>query len=199
MIKRLCALAVLASLAACAPVAVRTGGSDADLLAAQSAREAGLAAAEDWRLAGRLAVSARGEGGSGRIEWQQRGDDFEIRLSAPVTGKSWTLVQADGGVVLDGLEGGARRGDDAEALLAEVTGWRIPVDALSAWARGARAPGPAGIEFGPDGLPALITQHGWTVEYREWDGGEPARPRRIFARRDAQTSVRLVIESWGGP
>ena len=198
MIRRLCALALLASLAACAPVAVRTG-SDADLLAAQSAREAALASEGDWRMAGRLAVSARGEGGSGRIEWRQAGGDFDIRLSAPVTGKSWTLVQKDGRVVLDGLEGGARQGSDAETLLAEATGWRIPVGALSAWARGARAPGPAQIEFGPEGLPALITQHGWTVEYREWDQGEPARPRRIFARRDAETSVRLVVESWGGP
>jgi outer membrane lipoprotein LolB len=198
MMKRIGALALLASLAACAPVAVRTG-SDADLLAAQSAREAGLASDQDWRMAGRLAVSARGEGGSGRIEWRQQGGDFDIRLSAPVTGKSWTLVQKQGAVVLDGLEGGARQGADAEALLAEATGWRIPVGALSAWARGARAPGPAQIEFGPDGLPALITQHGWVVEYREWDGGEPARPRRIFARRDAETSVRLVVESWGSP
>lgn len=198
MMRRLFALALLASLAACAPVAVRTG-SDADLLAAQSAREAALASEQEWQLAGRLAVSARGEGGSGRIEWRQQGGDFEIRLSAPVTGKSWTLVQRGGGVVLDGLEGGARRGPDAEVLLAEVTGWRIPVAALSAWARGARAPGPAQIEFGADGLPSLIAQQGWTVEYREWDGGEPARPRRIFVRRDAQTSVRLVVESWGGP
>lgn len=197
MIRRLGALALLASLAACAPVAVRTG-SDADLLAAQYARESALASAPDWHLAGRLAVRARGEGGSGRITWRQQGEDFEIRLSAPVTGKSWTLVQQDGAVVLDGLDGGARQGRDAEALLAEVTGWRIPVESLAAWARGARAPGPAQIEFGPDGLPALLTQHGWTVEYREWDEAEPARPRRVFARLDADTHVRLVVDTWGG-
>lgn len=198
MIRRLGALALLASLAACAPVAVRTG-SDADLLAAQSAREAALASDGDWRMSGRLAVSARGDGGSGRIDWRQQGGNYEIRLQAPVTGKSWTLSQQGAAVMLDGLEGGTRQGADAEALLAEVTGWRIPVTALSAWARGARAPGPAQIEFGPDGLPALITQQGWTVEYREWDEAEPARPRRIFARRDAETSVRLVVDSWGSP
>lgn len=197
MIRGLLLLALAASLMACAPVAVRTGGSQADLLAAQSAREAGLAEQVDWRMAGRLAVSAGGEGGSGRIEWRQRGADFDIRLSAPVTGRSWTLVQQGGDVVLDGLEGGPRRGADAEALLQDATGWRVPVSALAAWARGARAAGPARIEFGPDGLPALIAQQGWTVEYREWDGGEPARPRRVFARLDAQTSVRLVVESWG--
>jgi outer membrane lipoprotein LolB len=197
MIRKFGVLALLAGVVACAPVSVRTGGSESDLLAAQSAREADLAAEADWRMAGRLAVSARGEGGSGRIEWRQRGDDFDIRLSAPVTGKSWTLVSQGGQVVLDGLEGGPRHGDDAEALLQEATGWRIPVSALAAWARGGRATGPAQVEFGPDGLPAVIGQRGWVVEYREWGGGEPPRPRRVFARLDAETSVRLVVESWG--
>ena len=198
MIRRLGALALLASLAACAPVAVRTG-TDADFLAAQSAREAALASDLEWRMSGRLAVSANGEGGSGRIEWRQSGDDFEIRLSAPVTGKSWTLLQANGRVVLEGLEGGVREGVDAQALLAEVTGWQIPVTALSAWARGARAGADAEMEFGPQGLPALISEQGWAVEYREWDDAEPSRPRRLFARRDARTSVRLVVESWEQP
>lgn len=196
MIRKFGVLALLAGVVACAPVPVRTGGSDSDLLAAQSAREADLAAQADWTMSGRLAVSARGEGGSGRIEWRQRGADFDIRLSAPVTGKSWTLVSQGGEVVLDGLEGGPRHGDDPEALLQEATGWRIPVAALAAWARGGRSAGPAQVEFGPDGLPAVIGQHGWTVEYREWGGGEPPRPRRVFARLDAETSVRLVVESW---
>lgn len=196
MIRKLCLLALVAGVVACAPVPVRTGGSQADRLAAQAAREAELAAQSHWQLTGRLAVSARGEGGSGRIQWRQRGEDFDIRLSAPVTGKSWTLVSEGGDVKLDGLEGGPRRGGDAEALLQEATGWRIPVSALVAWARGGRAAGPAEIEFGPDGLPALIGQQGWVVEYREWAGGDPARPRRVFARLDAETSVRLVVESW---
>lgn len=186
------------ALTACAPVAVRQAG-DSDSLAAQSAREAALADTADWSLTGRLAVDAGGEGGSGRIEWRQRGDDFRIRLSAPVTRKSWVLTRSDGQVTLEGLEGGPRSGVDAEQLLAEATGWRIPVAALAAWARGARASGPAEIEFAPTGLPMLISQHGWVVEYREWDSAEPARPRRVFARQGDQASLRLVVEAWDAP
>lgn len=184
-------------LAACAPVPVRTSG-DADLLAAQSAREALLRDEGSWRLTGRLAVSAGGEGGSGRLDWRQQAGGYEIQLAAPVTRKSWRLVSRDGRVRLEGLEGGTREGDDAEAMLAEATGWDIPVAALADWARGARAPGPARIEFGPGGLPALIVQQGWTVEYREWLPGESPRPRKVFAERDGAT-VRLVVESWGEP
>lgn len=192
------AAALLALLAtACTTTAPRQG-SDATLLAAQSAREAALAEQADWSMAGRISVSAAGDGGNGRIEWQQRGGDFEIRLSAPVTRKSWRLLSQGGQATLEGLEGGTRTGADAEALLLEATGWRIPIGALGEWARGARARGPATVEFTPAGLPALISQQGWQVEYREWDDAEPARPRRVFARQ-GQATVRLVVESWGTP
>lgn len=197
MIRRLSLGLFALLLAACAPVPVRTGG-DADLLAAQSAREAVLREEGSWRLTGRLAVSAGGEGGSGRLDWRQQADGYDIQLAAPVTRKSWRLVSRAGQVRLEGLEGGVREGADAEALLAEATGWDIPVAALADWARGARAPGPARIEFGPEGLPVLIVQQGWTVEYRDWLPGDTPRPRRVFAARDGAT-VRLVVESWGQP
>jgi len=184
-------------LSACVTAPTRTAPT-ASLLAAQSAREADLRQVPQWSLAGRLSVSAAGEGGNGRIEWQQRGADFEIRLAAPVTRKSWRLVWQDGLATLEGLDGGTRHGPDPEALLEDATGWRIPVAALAAWARGARAEGPAGIEFSPEGLPALISQQGWLVEYREWNQADPALPRRVFATQD-QASVRLVVDTWSQP
>lgn len=190
-------LLCLAGLGACVPAPVRE--ADAVLLAAQAEREARLAAAPAWQLSGRLAVSAGGEGGNGRLEWRQQGDDFDIRLAAPVTGKSWRLRQQGGLATLEGLEQGTLSGPDAEALLHDATGWRLPVQALAAWARGARAGGAATIEFGPDGLPALISQRGWQVEYREWDAADPARPRRIFARQGEDASVRLVVDAWETP
>jgi len=196
--KRWMALALLALLATGCTTTAPRQGSDATLLAAQSAREAALADAPGWTMAGRLSVSAEGDGGSGRIEWRQRGEDFDIRLSAPVTRKSWRLVRSGGQATLEGLEGGTRAGTDAQALLIEATGWRIPLDALGAWARGARAGGPATVEFTPAGLPALISQQGWQVEYREWDDADPARPRRVFARQ-GEATVRLVVEAWGEP
>ncbi len=184
-------------LAGCARGPVRQAG-DGELLAAQAAREAALAGTLHWSFTGRLAVDAAGEGGSGRMEWRQQGEDFEIRLSAPVTRKSWQLTQRGGRASLAGLDGGVRHGTDAQVLLREATGWELPVAALAAWARGARAPGPAQLEFGPDRLPRLLVQQGWTVEYREWDSALPPRPRRVFARQ-GEASVRLVVDAWGDP
>lgn len=183
---------LLLVLAACAPMPARQV-PDAALLAAQAGREAALAAEPAWSVSGRIAVSAGRDGGSGRIDWNQDGADFDIRLSAPVSRQSWRLLRAAGQTRLEGLPDGPREARDAEALLWRETGWRIPIDALAAWVRGARAAGPARIEFRPDGLPASLTQSGWQVEYRDFD--PEGRPRRIFARtKDA--SVRLVIDGW---
>lgn len=200
-LRRAPALALAALLlAGCVPKAPPGGpaAGEAQLLAAQSAREALLAESPAWSLAGRLAVSVAGDGGSGRIDWRQASGGTEVRLSAPVTRQSWVLRIAPGQATLEGLPGGPLTGPDAEALLAGATGWPLPVGALAAWARGARAPGPAEIDFGPDGLPRQIAQQGWVVEYREWDGGDPAMPRRVFARR-GEASVRLVVDRWGSP
>lgn len=192
-------IAVALVLAACAPVPVRRA-ADASLLQAQAQREAALAAQPDWSLSGRIAISDGKDGGSGRIDWSQHGRDFDIRLSAPVTRQSWRMVRADGHVRLEGLEGGTREGDDAQALLQQTLGWVVPVDALAAWVRGARAtPDDARMQFAADGSPAQVIEQGWTVDYPAWDATTPVPlPHKVFAR-DGTDRVRLVVDRWNPP
>jgi outer membrane lipoprotein LolB len=196
MTRWLTALLVL-TLAGCAPLPVRDS-ADGAALAIQAAREAQLVQARDWHFTGRIAVSDGADSGNARIHWRQQGDDFEISLSAPVTRKSWRLVQRGGVATLEGLDGGVRSSRDAQGLLYEATGWQVPLQALAYWARGGRAPGEAQIELDADGLPALIVQQGWAVEYREWGSLVPRQPRRVFARH-GQATVRLVVDAWGEP
>lgn len=168
------------------------------LLDAQEQREVALQQQPDWGVTARVAIRAGEQGGSGQLQWRQHGDDLQVTLSAPITRQGWRLVRDGSGVRLEGLDGGPHVGTDAEALLFAVTGWQLPVDAMAAWIRGARARGDAELEFGADGMPARLREQGWTVDYREWDGGEPARPRRVFAERTG-ASIRLVIERWDSP
>jgi len=166
--------------------------------AAQGAREAQLARQPDWGFRGRVALSQGENGGNAGIRWRQRGPDFDIELSAPVTRQSWRLRSQGGRILLEGLEGGTREGSDAESLLLEATGWRIPVTAMSAWARGARASGAAELGSGAQARPASLLQQGWTIEYRGWFPGEPPLPQKVFARQ-GEASVRLVVEAWDAP
>ena len=189
-------LLFVVALSACVSPPVRRA-PDAGLMQAQVAREAALAAHPDWSLSGRIAVSNGHDGGSGRIDWTQHGDDFDIRLSAPVTRQSWRMVRASGHVRLEGLEGGTLEGTDAQALLQRALGWDVPVDALASWVRGARAGSDARLEFGADGLPSLLSEDGWTVEYRAWgEDSMSSRPKKIFAAH-GDDKVRLSVDRWG--
>lgn len=195
---RLLAVAVLlAGLVACgAPVRPSLAPDHDAAMAQQLRREAALAAQDRWRLSGRIAVSNDGDGGSGRLEWVQDGDAFEISLRAPVTRRSWRLVGTPGFARIEGLDVGPQTAGSAEILLAEYVGWTLPLDDLRAWMRGARAQGAAQIEFDVQQRPARIRQHGWTIDYRAWgDDGQPVLPVRVFAERGGQR-VRLQVDQW---
>lgn len=193
------ATAVLAGCATTAPRAPLPPAEREAALARQESRETTLAAEPDWSLSGRVALSNGSRGGSGRIEWLQRGAQFEVALSAPITHQGWRLRGDAGSAVLEGLDGGPRRGSDPAALLRDATGWDIPVAALGSWVRGARAPGggAAQLQFDVDGRLSGLQQDGWALDYSDWrqqpDGGE--LPMRINAERDA-ARLRLVVDDW---
>lgn len=202
-------LAVVLPLAACVPQTVRVPPpvlSPSELTAAlaqQAAHEAALLVEPTWSLQGRVALSNGRNGGSGRIDWRQDGERYEVELSAPVTRQSWRLVGDASSARLDGLDGGPRSGRDPQTVLREATGWEIPVAALSSWARGARANqaayGPARLEFGADQRLARIEQAGWVVDYTVWQpmagSGVSALPMRLNAQK-GEAKVRLVVDGW---
>ena len=197
------ALALLLSACNVAPVRPDlTPAQQAAAEAAQTRREQVLRTRQDWSLVGRIAVSNRGKGGSGRIEWSQDAARYEVALSAPVTRQGWRLSGDASHAVLEGLEGGTRSGPDARALLLQATGWDIPVTALSEWIRGARsqALGPARITYGSDGLPWSIEQGGWLIEYRWPEAGavpgDLPLPSRVDASR-GEATVKLLVDEWG--
>ena len=188
--------AIALLLVACAGPRVRPLEADAQSLARQSAREQTLAQHADWTLRGRLGVSDGRDSGSGSLEWEQDGDAYRFSVHAPVTGKTWVLRGRAGHAVLEGLREQPVEGDDAAALLERELGWRVPVAGLVDWARGLRAPGAARVTFRADGLPAVIEQAGWRVEYLDYDQSrDPPLPRKVFASR-GDYKVRLAIREW---
>ncbi|HET6913306.1 MAG TPA: lipoprotein insertase outer membrane protein LolB [Rhodanobacteraceae bacterium] len=189
--------AVLLALAACAPV--RTRGTAAQI-SAQAAREQRLGAQTRWGLQAHFAVSDGRDGGSGTLTWQQQGDQYSLDLRAPITGKTAQLQGGPKGAVLTGLRDGPVRGDDAQTLLAEQFGWHMPVAELTYWVRGLRAPdSPSELSYGENGLPALLLQDGWKIEYRDWYADRnPPLPRKVYASKPPY-SVRVLIEQWQMP
>ncbi|MGL6290437.1 MAG: outer membrane lipoprotein LolB [Silanimonas sp.] len=167
-----------------------------EAFAALAAREAAMDERAGWQLKGRMAVARGDDGGTLNVDWVQWGSAFTITLAAPVTGRQWRLTGTPNGATLEGLEGGPRQGADAESLLIEATGWRLPVAQMPDWVRGRRGAGPVeALAVDAEGRPVGFRQGGWTLVYRDWWPGEPPLPRRVFAETDG-ASVRLVVSSW---
>lgn len=195
---RPCLAASVILLAACAPTrpTVHREG-DVVTMSQQAQREHDLADTSHWTLQGKLSVATDKDSGSGSLTWHQDGDRYDFTVRAPVTGRSFRLTGGPDGAELDGLDGGTRRGRDAETLMAQTVGWQIPMAELKRWVLGLRADtGPADIRFGDDKLPSQLVQDGWTVEYKAWDASrQPAMPSKVFAEKPPY-KVRLAIESW---
>lgn len=152
-----------------------------------------------WSFEGRVAVRDGREGGSGRIRWREGDGRYEITLRAPVFATTWELA---GDATRSELRGAGPRpvqGADPEELLARGTGWHLPVRHARAWVRGlALDPTHARVDESRDGLPAVLVENGWTVEFGQWASpgdGLPPMPQRIVARR-APWEVRLAISRW---
>lgn len=198
------AVGCAALLAACAsrPPSAALPAIAGDPLQHQQQREAALAGMPSWSLTGRVALANGREGGSGRIEWTQEGQAYRLALSAPVTRQSWRLSGTPDHARLEGLDGGPREGNDAQALVRDATRWEIPVEALASWVRGKRADedrfGEVDQEFGEDGRLSRLVQSGWRIDYSDWRPvpGAPAElPHRLNAVR-ADAKVRLIVDQW---
>lgn len=169
----------------------------------QRQRAEWLSLYEAWSFTGRAAISRGDKGGSGRIEWEQRGRNrYSIALSAPVTRQSWRLtgdLHSEAGRI-EGLDGGPRDGASAEELLRQATGWQVPLQQLGSWVRGAPAAEypVESVEYDGQGRLALLHQAGWTVRYTAWRPGpvgQPDLPARIEAE-SGDARVKLQIDDW---
>jgi outer membrane lipoprotein LolB len=163
-----------------------------------AARRVALALRPSWSFSGRVAVSDGKDSGSARISWQQEATRYRVTLRLPVSGETWRLSGDELGCVLEGARSEPVRGRDPEELLRRELGWRLPVGALGSWARALSAKSAESeLALGADGLPAVVLEAGWRVQYRDYDRTrEPPLPTRIDAERPPYT-VRLAIASWG--
>lgn len=203
---RLAPLFVIAGLlAACASLPERPPSEDPQ--AEWEQRQARLQQLDAWELRGRLAVRTEDRGAHASLHWIRRQDVHRVDLAGPFGGGRVRITQDRNGAELRDGGGKVYRDATAEALLARVSGWRLPLDALRYWVVGLPSPqAPARVVLDEWGRPRTLQQLGWNIRFIEYaQHGSYELPRRLFIERatDAGSSsaaeVRLVIDSWALP
>lgn len=177
---------LLISLAAC-----RATAPPAQENASWAAQRERLQALDNWQLRGRVNVLYDGESHTPRIDWQQQGEQFRIRLWGTFNAGNTLITGSPGRVTLE-QDNETVTAPTPEDLILEQLGYELPVSHLEYWIRGLPAPAPrAELEFTADNHLSSLRQDGWTVTYpdpRQY--GALILPRRVDVTRP-RNDVRL--------
>jgi len=148
-----------------------------------------------WRLQGRIAITYQTEVWNLSIDWLQQGKDAVIQLSGPLGRGVARLQGNDFGVTLEHADGRTRFARDAETLLLEETGVRLPLAGLRYWVRGEVEPGSAAqVRKDQDGRMLELEQRGWRVLYLRYMSGQTL-PRKLTLT-NSEVKVKLVVDRW---
>lgn len=190
-------LGLTALLAACAVTPQRAMEDSGQLL---RARQAALAARSVWSFDGRIGVTQGEQGWHALLNWQQRAEEYTIRISAPLGQGVGVLQGGPAGVVLRTPDHKEQRAADAEALMYAQFGWRVPVSGLRYWLLGLPDPTqPATTTFDRDGRLAELSQAGWVIRFTRYaQTARAALPDRL-SLNNATMKVKLVIDNWQLP
>ncbi len=156
-----------------------------------------LAVPAQWELEGRLALANGRDGGSGTLSWSHRDNLSQLAFVGAFGRGAWrlTVTPVSAEIVLN--DGQVRRAPEVGELVADLTGWQIPVEALTWWVVGSGQPGfPASEQRHESGYLTALRQHGWQVKFEgRLSAGSGTLPRKITAVR-GNDRVRLLVKRW---
>ena len=152
----------------------------------------------DWQLRGRVNVRYQNESYTPRIQWQQLGDNYRIRLWGTFNAGN-TLIIGEPKLVTMERDGDSITADTPEELVLDNLGYELPISYLEFWVRSLPAPGSdAELDFSDQNHLATIKQDGWEIAYldmRQFDG--VTLPRSVeITRALNDIRLRFVGLSW---
>ena len=188
---------LLAALAGCATVP--EAPPDATIVqSAWAVRQQQLGAVQGFELNGRVAV--KGGGLSGALRWEQDGENFKLRIAGPFGAGALSMQGTPALVAIKGKDIDLVT-DNPQQVLAERSGWRLPLDALRWWVLGLPAPAPAEaarIALDAEGRATQMQQGDWLLRYSDYKIGDdpaaPSLPGRIEAVQGEWTAT-VVLEA----
>jgi outer membrane lipoprotein LolB len=148
-----------------------------------------------------VAIAANGErreSVSGLFTLEVRGARKTIDLATPVGTTVARIEIEPGRATATGPQLQTASGPDADLLVEDLTGFRLPVSGLADWIDGHPSPDrPASIQR-EGGQVSEIKQDGWTIRYAEYSS-VTQRPRRLLLERvpngaGPALTVRLIVD-----
>ena len=160
-------------------------------------REAEIKTIQSFELNGAMAARNPKKSWTASVNWLQTGPtNYQIRLFGPL-GSGTVLIKRSGGVV--SLQDGPKRvtSKDAEQLLLQETGVRLPVPNLFYWVRALPAPGGSPkIERDRYNHISVLRQDGYTVQYLKYTSTPKGDLPSSIRLEGRNIKVKLIVKRW---
>jgi len=152
-----------------------------------------------FALDGRLSARRDRDGVAASFSWIHAPPRDTLTVSTPL-GQVIAELQGDASarrVTMTRNDGTKEEASDWTSLTERSLGFALPVEGLSAWARGGAHDGsPASHETDAAGRTSLLRQDGWEIAYDYEDASrEPKRIRLTYPG----VEVRIVADRWRAP
>jgi outer membrane lipoprotein LolB len=160
-------------------------------------RTAELSKISTWNLTALIAIRTQTENNSASLQWQQTPSGYSLYLLGPLGTHSFKLTGNASHVTLENSQGQKSSANTPELLLAEQTGWKLPVSNLRYWIRGIPVPG-IPVQKSLDAYSHLtaLTQQGWRVDFLRYSAvNQVDLPTKIFITSPDLT-VKIIIKHW---
>ncbi len=190
-------LLAFSSLTGCATLPEQPGAQNRPM--SWQDRAATLAKIQAWDIKAVMAVQTHAgtEGGSANLQWQQRYQNFTLLLFGPLGAGSMKIAGRPGYVLLETADGQTFSASSTEILLAQQTGWQLPVSDLYYWIRGLPVPGvPANKQFDAYHHLVKLNQQGWTIDFLRYSVVHQVDVPTKISLENWRIKVKMVIRQW---
>lgn len=150
-----------------------------------------------FNLSGRISFKQGKEAVFGNLRWHHANPEHQITLLSPVGTTVASLVGDGTGFTLTTSDQREFHSTDADALVLQVLGWRIPVNGMQHWVLGRAVPErPASFMRDQNQRLSHLEQDDWNIDYSDYRRlSSVYLPGRIVMKRD-DIEIRLFVDTW---
>ncbi len=150
-----------------------------------------------WQLSGRISIRTEQNGWFAGLQWLQSGDQYQLNIQGPLGQGAVEVVGNGGNVRLRAGDGRVYTDRDAESLIYQVFGVRIPVAGLRYWVHGLTDPGqPDQSRWNRQGVRSELRQAGWIIQYQKYVDVAGRRLPTKIRMENKELQIRLQIDKW---
>ncbi len=154
---------------------------------------------QSWDISAIMAIRthAGNEGGTANLKWQQRKKEYSLLLYGPLGADAIKISGQPGHVSLETADGKKFNASTPELLLAQQTGWQLPVSDLYYWVRGLPAKGsPANMQFDSYHHLIRLNQAGWTVDFLRYSAVNQIDVPTKMILENWRINVKIIVNQW---